>query len=161
MVGLFSRKNKVDDTNSNKKKVDIFYDKFERQMEFLRKKIENRNKNREFVGIVMQGKKQMTKIGYPTVNIECNIDNIKDGFYVSKIKIDNQVYNGISFYKKEESIIEMNVLNFCENIYGKKVSIIFIYFLSNLPIQNDENYYEMLKQKFDSNYKTLSNWIKK
>lgn len=87
-------------------------------------------------GVVDHGKKLGTKMGYPTANIITK-DEIQlpgDGVYDTRIKVEGNE----TLYKAATSIgnnptfsgeslkIEANILDFKEDIYGKKVYLYFI-----------------------------------
>ena len=87
-------------------------------------------------GVVDHGKKLGTKMGYPTANIITK-DEIQlpgDGVYDTRIKVEGDE----TLYKAATSIgnnptflgeslkIEANILDFKEDIYGKKVYLYFI-----------------------------------
>ena len=89
-------------------------------------------------GMVQVGRKMGRKIGFPT----CNID-IKDyvlpkkGVYSVKVKIDNRekTYNGIAnlgyrpTFNQKKILLEVNIFNFSENLYYKKLKVEFIKFI--------------------------------
>lgn len=153
MVGLFSRKNQVKNDNDDINEIEVLYDKFEHQMQFLKKKMENNNNEfGKFNGIVIQGNKKMNKISFPTANIECGKINLKSGLYTSNIEIDGIKYNGISIIHENKDLIEMNIFDFNENIYGKKVSISILKYLSDFTPKINEDYYKSLKEKLKLDY---------
>jgi riboflavin kinase/FMN adenylyltransferase len=89
-------------------------------------------------GKVIEGDKIGRTIGFPTANIELNEPNKlvpMDGAYFVRVRIDGQSFEGmlnigirptISGDKKN---IEVNILNFDENIYRKTIGIQFLEFL--------------------------------
>lgn len=90
-------------------------------------------------GIVDHGKKLGSKMGYPTANIITK-DGVQlpgDGVYDTRIKVggDDLLYKAATSignnptFLGENLKIEANILDFDENIYGKKV---YLYFLKKL-----------------------------
>jgi riboflavin kinase/FMN adenylyltransferase len=72
----------------------------------------------EVSGIVAEGKKEATELGYPTANIACERD-VPSGIYAGSV-----VWNGIAYpaaiYKEDgENVIEAHLLDFSGNLYGE------------------------------------------
>ena len=91
-------------------------------------------------GIVVDGEKLGTKIGFPTANI--NIEESyklipKTGVYIITAIIDGSSHNGmmnIGFnptVRGKKQTIEAHLFDFRENLYGKKITIELLYFLRN------------------------------
>ena len=83
-------------------------------------------------GTVVKGKQLGTELGYPTANlsVEEPLKLIpKDGIYACKIQIDNKSYQGMLYIGEIPTIenakktIEVNIFEFSEDIYGKRISI--------------------------------------
>ena len=100
------------------------------------KKILTRNWSLE--GIVEKGRMMGKKIGFPTCNI--NIKNYimpKLGVYAVKAKIENRrkIYKGIAnlgyrpTFNQKKILLEVNLFNFYENLYNKKLSVEFLKFI--------------------------------
>lgn len=81
-------------------------------------------------GKVEHGIKKGRELGFPTANIQLDVDLDKDhGVYTTVLKIENEKYKGLLYYgprKTEglpESIVcEITIFDFDEDIYNKKVS---------------------------------------
>ena len=104
-------------------------------------------------GIVVDGEKLGTKIGFPTANI--NIEESyklipKTGVYIITAIIDGSSHNGmmnIGFnptVKGKKQTIEAHLFDFRENLYGKKITIELLYFLRNE--QKFLSIYELIDQ---------------
>jgi len=85
-------------------------------------------------GVVVYGDQRGRTIGFPTANLEINEDYYlpKVGVYAVKAKVDNHWYNGIcnlgfkptfSETLTEKPIIEVHILDFDANIYGKMIEV--------------------------------------
>ncbi len=88
-------------------------------------------------GTVVEGKQLGRKMGFPTANIEAS-DKFKIipgyGVYAVKVEIDGRIFKGMlnigtrpTFNKNADNrSIEVNIFDFSENIYGKKITLYFI-----------------------------------
>jgi riboflavin kinase/FMN adenylyltransferase len=108
----------------------------------LQGKIEEANKwlgySYSLPGEVVAGKKIGRKIGYPTANIK-PVDKFKlipgNGVYAVEAQIDNRNWLGMLSIGKNPTVnktsaersIEVNIFNFSDNIYDKKIKIMFRY----------------------------------
>jgi riboflavin kinase / FMN adenylyltransferase len=86
----------------------------------------------EVSGTVVEGEKRGRKIGFPTANINVDAQFLlpKPGVYCVKVNIDGQLINGVcnignkpTFHNDFELTVEVHLLAFNSNIYGKKVSV--------------------------------------
>lgn len=105
-------------------------------------------------GKVVHGKKIGRTIGFPTANIE--FDSIKllpkKGAYIVEVFIDNQFHKGMlsigtnPTVNGEKLTVEVYILNFNEDIYGKDIHIRFRDFLhEEIKFENLEKLIEKLK----------------
>jgi len=88
-------------------------------------------------GTVVEGKQLGRKMGFPTANIEAS-DKYKIipgyGVYAVKVDIEGKIYKGMlnigtrpTFNKNADNrSIEVNIFDFTDNIYGKKITIWFV-----------------------------------
>ena len=89
------------------------------------------------IGEVIHGSKIGSKLGFPTANI--NYTNYllpKNGVYVAKVIYDDKMYIGMAnighnptINEQKERRLEVHILNFDEEIYGREIEIRFIKFL--------------------------------
>ena len=122
-------------------------------------------------GEIIHGKANGRKMGYPTANISLKDQIIKpkNGIYASRVIIDGKKYFGATNVGMNPTVngkylsIETNILDFDEDIYGKRVRIEF------LEKIRDEKKFESLdelrkqldldtgfvRQKYMSNKKTI------
>lgn len=85
-------------------------------------------------GIIIEGKKIGRQIGFPTANLKIN-DNIivpKVGVYITRIKVFNQCYLGVTnvgfnpTFGNNSISIESYIIDFDNNIYNKFIEVEFI-----------------------------------
>lgn len=79
-------------------------------------------------GIVIHGARRGKTLGFPTANIPLTAD-IPEGVYVSEVVVDTITYPAATFigaaetFNEKTKYAESYILNFSENIYGKKIII--------------------------------------
>ncbi len=84
-------------------------------------------------GTVRKGRKVGKKLGFPTANIDPHHEVIPpSGVYAVDAEIHKKIYKGVlnigrrpTLTKDREPTIELHVLNFKKDIYGKDIEIIF------------------------------------
>lgn len=93
----------------------------------------------ELSGFVIRGRKLGTEIGFPTANLK--VENSKklipmDGIYACKVKVANEVYNGMLYIgdiptigTENKKSIEVNIFDFNDDIYGERISLKILQFL--------------------------------
>lgn len=104
----------------------------------------------EIHGVVTTGEKLGRKLGYPTANITLNHNYPLDGVYLSKIILDGKYYAALSSignkptYDGKEKLLEVFILDFDEDIYGKHLKVLFIEKIRNqIKFKNQD---ELIKQ---------------
>lgn len=93
-------------------------------------------------GTVVQGEKRGRTIGFPTANVQPSDDYVlpKKGVYAVSIEIgaEHKIYRGVAnvgvkptFHdpSKAEVVIEVNIFDFEENIYGERVIVYWHHYL--------------------------------
>lgn len=97
-------------------------------------------------GTVIHGFENGRKINFPTANIAYPADKVrlKEGVYETKTEIDGTVYpsmtnigNHPTIDALKEDIVETNILNHDENLYGKEIKVRFLRFLREQKKFND------------------------
>jgi riboflavin kinase/FMN adenylyltransferase len=109
-------------------------------------------------GKVVEGKKIGKQLGFPTANVHVNVQNKLiplSGVYAVKAQIDNQWYNGMLNIGIRPTIadqvhhftIEVHILHFDKDIYGKDIKLQFIERIRNEEkFQNVNELIEQLKR---------------
>lgn len=91
-------------------------------------------------GVVAHGRKLGRKMGFPTVNIEVTKEKLMPpfGVYFTEVSIEGKHYNGISNIGRKPTVTdsdtvfaETNILNFDEDVYGKRITVKLLKFHRN------------------------------
>jgi riboflavin kinase / FMN adenylyltransferase len=77
----------------------------------------------KITGIVIKGKQQGRKIGFPTVNVEVE-NKPSSGVYAGEVILDGKNYKSAIFIPQKGNYIEAHILDFSGDIYGKKIEIL-------------------------------------
>lgn len=89
-------------------------------------------------GTVVSGRQQGRVIGYPTANLLYDNEYVipKHGVYVGQVQIDGQRYMAMinvghnpTFNSYELVSVESYILDFNANIYGKRITVEFLYWI--------------------------------
>jgi riboflavin kinase/FMN adenylyltransferase len=93
-------------------------------------------RNYSLEGIVVVGMQRGRTLGFPTANIQPDDPNKvipKNGIYVVKCELEGEVFPGVmnigirpTFENKNEQVLEVHLLNFNRDIYGKNLRVEFI-----------------------------------
>jgi len=93
-------------------------------------------RNYSLEGIVVIGMQRGRTLGFPTANILPDDPNKaipKNGVYVVKCELDGEVFPGVmnigirpTFENKHEQVLEVHLLNFNRDVYGKNLRVEFI-----------------------------------
>lgn len=112
---------------------------------------------------VVHGRKQGRKIGFPTINLEYNIEYYtpKEGVYSGVAIVDGQAYramtnvgHNLTFNHTQNLSIEANILDFNEDVYGKEVEIMFTHRLRDE--MKFDTVQELINQMKDDEMQTLN-----
>jgi riboflavin kinase/FMN adenylyltransferase len=84
-------------------------------------------------GVVSEGKKLGRKLGFPTINLELNFQPpLQNAVYIVEVILQGKKYKAVANYgvapsvqSLEKSRLECHLLDFCQDIYGEKVEVIF------------------------------------
>jgi riboflavin kinase/FMN adenylyltransferase len=91
----------------------------------------------ELTGSVIEGRKLGRTIGYPTANIKPDSEHKLipcNGVYAVEVRVDGEKYPGMLSIGTNPTVnadpdsrsIEVHILNYENNIYGNKISVIFV-----------------------------------
>lgn len=92
----------------------------------------------EVSGVVVHGDKRGRTLGYPTANIKIDQQSLlpKKGVYAVKLLVDNtwhygmaQIGHNITFESNRPMTIEVNILDFDQDIYGEYVTVQWCHYL--------------------------------
>lgn len=120
----------------------------------VKKAAEELGRNFFLSGVVENGHERGASLGYPTVNIHYPDSKVavKEGVYSAICTVDGKDYDAVlSFggrptFGEDEPVLEVHIVDFNEDIYGKNVTVRFVDYLRDI-------------QKFDSP-EALSDQIK-
>lgn len=76
-------------------------------------------------GVVIHGEGIGKTLGYPTANLDKQIDTIslQNGVYAAKTKIGPHMYDSALIIIKERGKCEVHILNFDGDLYGKQLAV--------------------------------------
>lgn len=85
-------------------------------------------------GLIIHGRKNGHKIGFPTINVAADEYVLpKGGVYGAKVIIDGKEYLGMAnigynptFTALKQISLEVNIFDFDQDVYGKKAKVIFL-----------------------------------
>ena len=75
-----------------------------------------------YAGVVQQGKKRGTVLGYPTLNIPLNEEGVS-GIYAAKVTVGSAEYPAAAFANPKRKLLEAHLLDFSGDLYGKEITI--------------------------------------
>lgn len=75
-----------------------------------------------FSGIVRQGKKRGSELGYPTINIDASAGLVA-GVYVARVLLGDALFPAAAFADPARGILEAHILDASGDWYGKEASI--------------------------------------
>lgn len=102
---------------------------------YMAKAFEFMGRHYSISGVVSEGRKIGSKIGFPTANIipEEYLVLPHRGVYITKTLIDNILYDSITnvgknptFEETENTQVETHILNYNKNTYNKKIEVFFL-----------------------------------
>lgn len=116
-------------------------------------------------GKVVHGNKDGSKIGFPTANIETNdIVKIKNGVYASYVYIDGVKFNSVThfgprtIFDEEDILIEVHILDFDQNIYGKILELTFVeHIRDTIKFKRFEDLINQINKDCDTARRILNN----
>ena len=124
-------------------------------------------RNYSIEGKVVEGRKLGKELGYPTANIQISNEYKlipKIGVYAVEVMIDEKKYFGMMSIGKNPTVtddqfikLEVNIFDFDEDVYGKKIKVDFIDYIRDEEKYNslDELVKQLDKDK-ESTYKIIN-----
>jgi riboflavin kinase/FMN adenylyltransferase len=115
-------------------------------------------------GQVIEGNRIGRTIGFPTANIDVTDEHKlipASGSYAVRVAVDGVKYNGMLYIGARPTLnqsvttgIEVNIFNFCENIYNKQITVEFIDY-----IRKDRKFSSLdeLKMQLETDRETVWN----
>lgn len=112
------------------------------------------NRHYDIKGLVVHGNKIGHKLGYPTANIDYgNYYLPKSGVYYVKIGLSGKWYHAMANIGNNPTLnfsfekrLEIHILDFKQNIYGKVIDIVFMHYLRNeMKFRNRKELIDQLK----------------
>jgi riboflavin kinase/FMN adenylyltransferase len=82
-------------------------------------------------GVVVEGDKVGTELGFPTINLEADNILLPEGVFKTTVEIEGETFNSISYigyrptFSGKEKKVESHIFDFNREIYGKQVKIYF------------------------------------
>ena len=75
-----------------------------------------------FEGIVMQGERRGTQLGFPTINIPLSDAGVS-GIYAGNVHTDVHTFQAAIFADPARKVLEAHLLDFSGDLYGSDVRI--------------------------------------
>ncbi len=117
-------------------------------------------RNYSITAEVVSGRRVGNTIGFPTANIypERFLVLPANGVYITKTLLDGKLYNSMTnvgynptFEDVKEKTVETHIIDFNEDIYGKKIEV---FFLKKIRDEKKFDSVELLKQQIECDMKT-------
>jgi riboflavin kinase / FMN adenylyltransferase len=109
-------------------------------------------KIKSITGIVVHGRKEGRKIGFPTANIQTNLDlsQLEQGIYASRIKVLGKWYISATSYGNApvfdfwQVVLETHILDFDMEIYDEVVELELVEFIR--PVMKFDGLESLIEQ---------------
>lgn len=109
-----------------------------------------------FSGTVEKGRKRASTLGFPTINIPLT-DSSLSGIYAGKVRHNEREYRAAIFADTKRRLLEAYLLDFDNNLYGEKVTIVLIKKVrESEPFKNDEKMKTMIAKDVEEIEKYFS-----
>lgn len=117
-----------------------------------------------FESKIIKGDRRGRTIGFPTINQKYNSELVipRFGAYITKTVVNNKEYNSITniglrpSFKTKGILVETHIIDFNQNLYGKKAKIKFVSFLRD---ETKFNSIEELKEQLEKDKTSLNTLI--
>ncbi len=108
-----------------------------------------------FTGLVQNGLKRGTALGFPTANIALTDENVS-GIYAGRVKVGTLIYGSAVFANQERKILEAYLLNFSGDLYGKEITIELLEKIREVGEFSDD---ETLKKQIASDVEAIRSFF--
>ena len=78
-----------------------------------------------FTGVVQEGTKRATRLGYPTINIAAPHSTLS-GIYAATVEVDGKTYHAAVFADEKRGLIEAHLLDVKLDLYGESATIVLL-----------------------------------
>ena len=76
----------------------------------------------KYRGFVQKGAGRGRSLGFPTANIVIK-DTVPGGIYAARVTLDNKAYDAAVYIDTKRKILEANLLDFSDDLYGKEIEV--------------------------------------
>lgn len=106
----------------------------------------------KITGVVVHGRKEGRKLGYPTANIQTSIDlkDLQQGVYASRVKVLGRWYISATSYGNApvfdfwQVVLETHILDFDKDIYDQQVELELVAFIR--PVTKFDSFEALIEQ---------------
>ena len=126
------------------------------------------NYHYQIKGVVATGRSQGKKIGFPTANINYYKEYVmpSEGVYIGRILVHEKLHwamisigHNPTFNYREDLTLEVNILNFNQDIYGQTVTVYFYEFLRpQIKFSNIEALIKQLENDQKATFEYFKNY---
>ncbi|MBU6323554.1 MAG: riboflavin kinase [Patescibacteria group bacterium] len=74
-------------------------------------------------GVVQEGSRKASALGFPTVNIELADDEGVSGSYAALVRIGGETYTAVAYGDPSRKLLEAHLFSYSKTLYGETVSI--------------------------------------
>ncbi|PIQ91419.1 MAG: hypothetical protein COV70_03790 [Parcubacteria group bacterium CG11_big_fil_rev_8_21_14_0_20_39_22] len=89
-------------------------------------------------GVVREGKKKATSLGFPTANMSLNSD-IDPGVYAGEVEVEGVIYKTAIFIPKGSKVLEAHIIGFTGTLYGVEITVFLNSKIRDLIIYDGES----------------------
>jgi riboflavin kinase/FMN adenylyltransferase len=109
-----------------------------------------------FTGTIVRGNQMGRRIGFPTVNLLPDKDQplpLKYGVYAARVLWKDRMLDGMANWgirptlDLEQLVLEVNIFDFCENLYGETVTV---YLYDYIREEKRFNSFDELKKEIEN-----------
>ncbi|MDO5048039.1 MAG: bifunctional riboflavin kinase/FAD synthetase [Anaerococcus sp.] len=126
-------------------------------------------RNYRIRGLVVEGYKRGRTMNFPTANLKMPFNYVlpKDGVYLSRVRIDNEEFFGLTnvgdnpTFENENRKSETYILDFDRDIYGKEISVEFLeFFRDDIKFSSKEDLIVQMNKDKEMAYEHIGQILK-